>query len=114
MNSFNKIIQTFKAKDTELLELCFVISQNMITPKGNKDLYVQIIDPNNNILSDKGSVSFGDESLIYSHKESVNYLNSALDVCLSIENDESFIAGLYYINVFEDNRRLGGTKIELE
>lgn len=114
VNSFNKTIQTFKAKEAEQIELCFVIAKNMLTPKDTKDLYVQIIDPNNNVLSDKGSVSFGDESLIYSHKETVNYSNSALDVCLSIENDETFKAGLYYINVFENNRRLGGTQIELE
>ena len=113
INAFKHPVQTFKAKEAEQIELCFVIAQNVIAPKGNKDLYVQIIDPSNNILSDKGSVSFGDESLIYSHKESVNYNNSAIDICLNIENDESFKSGLYYINVFQDNRRLGGTQIEL-
>ena len=64
-------------------------------------------------LSDKGSINFGDESLIYSHKESINYNNAAIDICLNIENDEAFKSGLYYINVFENNRRLGGTQIEL-
>lgn len=113
INAFKKPIQTVKAKEADQIELCFVIAQNVIAPKGTKDLYVQIIDPNNNILSDKGSVSFGDESLIYSHKESVNYNNAAIDICLNIENDESFESGLYYINVFENNRRLGGTQIEL-
>jgi hypothetical protein len=109
-----KPTQTFKAKDTEEIELCFVIAQNAIAPRGDKDLYIQIIDPNNNVLSDKGSVNFGDESLIYSYKESVHYSNTAIDVCLNIKNEEVFKPGLYYINVFENNRRLGGTKIELE
>jgi hypothetical protein len=114
VNTFKKSIQTNTAREVDQIELCFVIAQNVISPKGSRDLYVQIIDPNNNVLSDKGSVSFGDESLIYSYKESVNYLNSAMKVCASIENDEPFIPGLYYINVFDNNRRLGGTEIELE
>jgi len=113
INAFKNPVQTFKAKEAEQIELCFVIGQNVIAQKGNKDLYVQIIDPNNNILSDKGSINFGDESLIYSHKESINYNNAAIDICLNIENDEAFKSGLYYINVFENNRRLGGTQIEL-
>lgn len=113
INAFKNPVQTFKAKEAEQIELCFVIGQNVIAQKGNKDLYVQIIDPNNNILSDKGSINFGDESLIYSQKESINYNNAAIDICLNIENDEAFKSGLYYINVFENNRRLGGTQIEL-
>jgi hypothetical protein len=110
----NEAIQTFKAKDTEQIELSFVIAQNTIAPKGTKYLYVQIIDPDNNVVADKGAVSFGDESLIYSHKESVDYSNSALDLHLTIQNDKAFKTGNYYINVFENNRRLGGTQIELE
>jgi hypothetical protein len=110
----NEAIQTFKAKDTEQIELSFVIAQNTIAPKGTKYLYVQIIDPDNNVVADKGAVSFGDESLIYSHKESVDYSNSALELHLTIQNDKAFKTGNYYINVFENNRRLGGTQIELE
>ncbi|MCB0462363.1 MAG: hypothetical protein KDC81_06640 [Flavobacteriaceae bacterium] len=110
----NEAIQTFKAKDTEQIELSFVIAQNTIAPKGTKYLYVQIIDPDNNVVADKGAISFGDESLIYSHKESVDYSNSALDLHLTIQNDKAFKTGNYYINVFENNRKLGGTQIKLE
>lgn len=110
----NKDIQTFKAKDAEKIQLSFVVAKNIISPKGNKDLYIQIIDPNNNIISDKGSISFKNQTLIYSHKESINYNNSDLDICVNIKNNEAFKAGLYYINVFENNRRLGGTQMKLE
>ncbi|MFT5215313.1 MAG: hypothetical protein ACI83H_000421 [Glaciecola sp.] len=109
----NEITETFKAKDTEQIELHFVIAENGIAPEGSKEIYVQIIDPDNNIVADKGSVNFGDQSLIYSEKESVQYSNLALDVRFTIQNNEAFKTGNYYINVFENNRRLGGTQIEL-
>jgi hypothetical protein len=109
----NKITETFNAKDTEQIELHFVIAENGIAPEGSKEIYVQIIDPDNNIVADKGSVNFGDQSLIYSEKESVQYSNLALDLRFTIQNNEAFKTGNYYINVFENNRRLGGTQIEL-
>ena len=109
----DKVTQTFKAKDTDQIELCFVISQNVIAPQGTKDLYIQIIDPDNNVVADKGAINFGDESLIFSESRKVNYTNSAVDVCLTIQSDKTFKTGNYYINVFENNRRLGSTQIEL-
>jgi len=113
-SNLDKITQTFKAKDTEQIELCFVIAENVLAPQGDKELYIQVIDPDNNIVADKGAVSFGDESLIFSANEKFHYSNSALDVCLTIQDGEAFKTGNYYINVFENNRRLGGTQIELK
>jgi hypothetical protein len=114
LNSSGKATQTFKAKETKQIELCFVVAENVLAPKGTKQLYVQIIDPNNNIVSDKGAVTFGNESLIFSEKADFYYSNNALDVCVNINNDESFNVGIYYVNVFENNKRLGSTQIQLK
>lgn len=64
-------------------------------------------------MSDQGSIEFDDSLLIYSSKTTVEYNNQVLEVCADIEKEEYFKEGLYYISVFEDERRLGGTKIEL-
>lgn len=109
----DKKIQTYKAKDTEQIELCFVLAENVLAPKEQKQLYIQIIDPDNNVLSDKGFVNFGSESLIFSKIAKVNYQNLAIDTCIDVKSNKAFKAGYYYINVFEDNRRLGSTKIQL-
>ena len=51
---------TYKAKRINNLEVCFNLSGNeQITP-GNKTLYVQIINPENNVLADKGVVKNSD------------------------------------------------------
>lgn len=114
LNNSGKTIQTFRAKETEQMEICFVISENVLAPKGDKQLYVQIIDPSNNVVSDKGAVNFGEESLIFSEKANFYYSNNALDICVNINNEDSFNAGTYYINVFENNKRLGSTQIQLQ
>jgi hypothetical protein len=89
----DKVTQTFKANDTKQLELCFVIAENVLAPQGDKELYIQVIDPDNNVVADKGAVNFGDESLIFSTNEKFHYSYSALDVCLTIQNDEDFKTG---------------------
>ena len=113
LNNSNKVIQTVKAKDAKQIELSFVIAENILASKGDKELYIQIIDPENNIVSDKGAVIFGDQLLIYSKKEILNYTNTSIDVLLTIKNELAFKPGHYYINVFENNRKLGGTEIQL-
>ena len=109
----NKKIETHNANEADNIHLCFVLAENVLAPKGNKDFYIQVIGPDSNIVSDQGSIEFDDSLLIYSSKTTVEYNNQVLEVCADIEKEEYFKEGLYYISVFEDERRLGGTKIEL-
>ena len=109
----NKIIETNLASEANNLEVCFVVAENLLVPKGDKELYIQVIDPENNVLSDQGAVEFNDFLLIYSTKSNINYDNEVTEVCTTIASDENLIPGIYYISVFENERRLGGTQIEL-
>ena len=111
----NYDIETDKAEEANNLEVCFTIEENEFSPKGNKDIYVQIVDSNNNVVSDRGSVQFGESDLIYSGKTSVNYRNTNLDVCtkININSKEPLKKGNYTIAVFHDNEILGTSKINL-
>ncbi|MFK7783446.1 MAG: hypothetical protein AB8B90_13930, partial [Psychroserpens sp.] len=64
----------------------------------------------------KGAISFGDTSLIYSSKKIVDYNNEVVDICLDIEADadeKPLTAGTYFISVFNKDRRLGSTQVQL-
>ena len=113
--SAQSVVETTKAKLVDHLEICFTLSKNEFTPKGNKDLFVQIIDPNNNVVSDKGLVHFGKSSLIYSGKTKVYYLNDLVNVCIKINVDdkEPLDKGTYYASIFHKDQKLGGTEIKL-
>ncbi|MBT8271132.1 MAG: hypothetical protein KJO25_03710 [Bacteroidia bacterium] len=107
------VVRTDKASRTEKIEVCFVLAENPIADTGNRDLYIQILGPDSNVINDMGAVEFGERSLIYSLKHRPFYDNSAQEYCLQIPNDEAFKEGTYFISVFENDRRLGGTQIEL-
>lgn len=111
----NDDIVTEIASKANNLEVCFTIEENTFSPKGNKDIYVQILDPHNNVVSDRGAVQFGNTYLVYSGKTSVNYRNTNLDVCtkINVNSEEPLVEGDYLITVFHDNEVLGTSKIIL-
>ena len=125
-NSFNakalntvlgKTAVTSKASKTQSIEVSFTIGENMFAETGEKDIYIQILNPENNVFADKGAISFGESSLIYSNKKIVHYNNDALEVSVAInalEDDQPLIAGSYYITVFNKDHKLGSTQLQLD
>lgn len=115
-NNNGKLHETKKASKAETLEVCFTLAENSLTEQGKKELYVQIVNPKNNVISDKGAVEFGKSSLIYSTKTVVDYDNKVADVCTHIVSDASdkpLDKGVYYVSVFYKDRKLGSTQIVL-
>jgi hypothetical protein len=108
---------TDKAKRANSIDVCITLAENPLTEKGRKDIYIQIVSPAGNVISDRGEITFGDASLIYSKKEVVNYNNKTLEICTEIKaenEDQPFIKGYYFINVFNENTKLGSTSIKLK
>jgi len=113
----NRKKPTDKAKSTDALDICITLAENPLVDAGNKDLYIQVLTPENNVLADQGSVKFGETILIYSKKEVVDYSNETIDICTMIKasnNDKPLEKGLYYVNVFNDNRLLNSSTFELK
>jgi hypothetical protein len=108
---------TDRAKRANAIDVCITLTENPLALKGKKDIYIQIVSPQGNVVSDKGEVIFGDTSLIFSKKEIVNYTNDNLEICTAIiadDEDQPFSKGYYFINVFHENTKLGSTSIKLK
>jgi hypothetical protein len=108
---------TTKAKRANAIDVCIMLSENPLTEKGEKEIFIQIVGPNNNVVADKGEAIFGDNSLIYSSRELINYNNDNLEICTAIEapvEDQPLLKGYYFVNVFHKNRKLGSTSIQLK
>ena len=108
---------TERAKRANSIDVCITLTENPLALKGKKDIYVQIVSPQGNVVSDKGEIVFGDTSLIFSKKEIVNYDNDNLEICTAIiapDEDQPFLKGYYFINVFHKNIKLGSTRLKLK
>ena len=108
--------ETTKASNANLINVCFTLAENTLTEKGMKEIYIQILNPLNNVIGTKGAVQFGKELLIYSDKQLINYNNEMVDICTTVnaeKNDIPFPKGTYYVSVFHQQRKLGSTQIIL-
>lgn len=115
-NSKGRLYETKRASKAETIEVCFTLAENMLTETGSKELYIQIVNPENNVVADKGFIEFGDSSLIYSIKTVVDYENAVVDICTNIMAGPSEIPlmkGTYFVSVFHKDKKLGNTQIEL-
>ena len=100
-----KIVDTRRSSRADKVRACFTLAPNSIAEKGDKLLYVQVINPRNNLLGDNEQISFDEGDLTFSSSTKVYYENEELDVCILINAAEKdLIGGRYVINVFDGAR----------
>ena len=113
--SSGKQVETEKASKTSKLKICFTIAENDIAKSGEKSYYVQVIDPNNNVVGEKKSQVFGEATLKYSFISKVTFKNKSVDVCDFLDsNGVEFLIGEYVVNLFDKNDMVSSSKFSLK
>lgn len=109
--------ESAKAKRIKTIEVCFVLEDNTQAEVSEKEIYVQVINPKNNVIADKGAINFGESTLIHSAKKIINTNNNVVDICLDVNADSGDIpleAGIYDISIFHKDKKIGSTEVTLE
>jgi len=110
-----KIKETKRATRADKIRVCYTIAPNTLAQSGDRVLYVQVMNPDNNVIGDKSNITFGQDLLTYSKSESVFYENQALDVCAIVGTaGQDVLKGLYTINIFDAQRQIGSTTLMLK
>ena len=110
-----KIVDTRRSSRADKIRACYTLAPNTIAQKGDRMLYVQVINPDNNVIGVKETMTFANGELTYSATTNVFYENEALDVCtLVTATEDDLIEGRYVVTVFDQGRSLGSTFIELK
>lgn len=109
-----KVVDTRRASRADKIRACFTLAPNDLAETGNRILYVQVINPRNNVMGDKAVKQFEDNNLTYSASTNVFYENEELDVCILINaSDNDLIDGQYVVNLFDGEKQIGTTTMEL-
>jgi len=111
--SSGKLVQTEKAKRVDVVRVTFNIAANEVAKAGNKMYYVQVIDPMNNVIGDKATEAFGDQSLTYSFITNAVYENKTMEVNETISGQD-FAKGVYHVNVFDKGQLAASTTFNLK
>jgi hypothetical protein len=113
--SSGKLIPTERAGRSDKLRVCFTVAKNNLISSGDQSLYVQVIDPLNNVLGVNEKIEFEDKVLNYSLISTFNYENKNLDVCeFVVSSDGKFEKGTYKVNVFHENNLVAITEFILK
>ena len=106
--SSGKLIPTERARRSDKIRVCFTVAKNSLVEAGDQELYVQVIDPKNNVIGVNEQIQFegeeGEETktLNYSVVSKFNYENRNLNVCefVAAKDKDGFETGRYVVNVF--------------
>lgn len=111
--SSGKQVSTERAGRADILKVNFTISENAIAKQGDKTYYVQVIDSKNNVLGEKTTTSFGDQTLTYSFPTTVKYENKAVEVSHDLPGKD-FEKGTYFVNVFDKGELVSKSSFALK
>ena len=113
LKSSGKEVATDKASRTDVLKISFTIAENQVAQSGTKSYYVQVIDSKNNVLGDKKTETFGENSLTYSFVSNVNYENKTVDATENLSGKD-FPKGTYFVNIFDKDQLVSKTSFSLK
>ncbi|MEX6626854.1 hypothetical protein [Tenacibaculum salmonis] len=113
--SSGKLTSTSRSSRTDAFRINFDLLKNLITDAGEKAVYIQIRDDNNNVIAPKGITNLKDGAKIqYTDSIEVNYNNDKLSlVSLILVNRDDINKGKYTISTFIDGIYSGATTLQL-
>ncbi len=109
--SSGKLVSTSRARSTDKFKVCFTVADNVIAEAGDREFFVEVLDPQGNVLGESYSKTNDDgASVTYSKGTNFYYENKSLDVCDYINKPSGdFQKGNYMVNVYDDKLKLLGT-----
>jgi hypothetical protein len=112
--------ETERAKRVDVFRIMFDIDENRITEDGVKDLYLRIIGPNGNLLSNSAFGSgttdtYKGETLNYTLAKQVSLKQGepVRNVVVDWHQDNSYDRGNYHIEIYNEGYKIGGGTISL-
>ncbi|MCM4155212.1 hypothetical protein [Gramella sp. AN32] len=109
-----KIVENDRTGRIDQIRTCFTLTANDLSPAGEKNMYVQVYNPNNELVGDQIVVQHDGGPMVYSASSKVFYENEELDVCiLSNTNEDMLEEGTYKVYVYNDAVLLGTASFNL-
>ncbi|MCC8359313.1 hypothetical protein [Salinimicrobium sediminilitoris] len=109
-----RLVENDRTRRVDKIRTCFTITPNSLASSGDKELYVQVYNPNNELVGDQIAVQHEGGVMVYSASTKVFYENEELDVCLLANtNPDRLIEGSYKVLVYEGTNLIGATGFSL-
>lgn len=113
-NKRNK--KTSSLKSTTTFVLNFSVGANVTAQPGDKDLYVRILRPSEELLTNakSGTFSYDGSQIEYSMKKTIEYTGEELPVTMYWNRNETLDPGTYTFEVYADGKLMGSCRLTME
>lgn len=107
INSSNK--PTDRSSRTVKLKACLSLIENSIAEKGPRIVYIVVTGPDGAFMSGDQSTPFkcGGESKMCTASREVDYQGDEIEVCIYYTNPDPFVKGVYTVDVYSNETKLG-------
>ncbi|HEK21931.1 hypothetical protein [Mucilaginibacter sp.] len=105
-----------KAKQATKLKINFTVATNAVAEKALHDVYVRVIDPTGNLITqtDSGTFNADSQDLQYTYKTAIDYRDDGSMYTIDWVNPLPFQKGTYTIILYADGYTMGKTSITLK
>lgn len=119
VNNQGKKQSTALAKKTDQLAVCFDIIPNRVTSEGMKTIFIVVTSPDGTIIKD---IELNEDVFWHpeykkdaelSKTDIINYQKQKMSFCSSITPDQKLIPGLYVVEIFSKDNKLGMSTFSL-
>ncbi|MDX1721130.1 MAG: hypothetical protein R3353_13275 [Salegentibacter mishustinae] len=109
-----KLVENDRTRRIDQVRTCFTITANDLAGPGERDMYVQVYNPENELVGDEIVVEHEGGAMVYSAASKVYYENNELDVCLLANtNEDKLFEGTYKVYVYANATLLGTASFNL-
>lgn len=107
----------FRNRQLEKLKVSFSLADNKVAQTGTKDIYVQVIAPNSQVIFDvaKGSGTFNIDGReeFYTAKQDILFDNTQQQLTYFYEKGSDYNSGLYNVRIYADGVVIGNKSFEV-
>lgn len=113
INSSDK--DTDRSSRAAKLKTCLNLVENSIAVKGPRRIYIRVKGPDGILMTNSQQQIFtsAGEQMIYSAVREVDYQGSELEVCIFFASNQPYVKGVYTVDVFTEESKLGSTDLLL-
>ena len=103
-----------RSKDIRRFTVSFTITRNVTAETGNRNVYVRLTKPNNEVINASGTFNYENRALEYSAPKVIEYSGQELGVTVYIPVNEYLSKGRYTAYIFCDGQMIGSSSLNIE
>jgi hypothetical protein len=100
-----------KVKPIEQIRVCFTVDRNKLISTGEKEFFVQVVNPKNDIVSvEELTFENNNITLKYSKLVKFEYQQQVTDVCSYVDLEKNkTVKGRYIVNLYSGTTKISST-----